>query len=687
MADVTRLNPHRLATLVLAATLCLAYSPPALPSAASAPTAITRATPGAASPPGPGGGPGAGGFLRTLAGQGLGGGPLAAPERLSQGLSPQATRDLLRMVAPPVRDESDLVRRFKNACGTLAERPVPLQRNGTVGELQSFWVLDEPNRRFFQAQSTLQYASPHLLFYVQDGIQVSTDALAASAAVFEQQTYPLLRQYFGDLPEDARITIFNGRVPGVSGYFSASDLYPRSVNPFSNERVMVFMSLDGMRPGTAAYDSVLAHEAQHFVHWVVKPQQDSWINEGASELAMALAGYDQSGAARRYLNVPETQLNAWAEHPWQALPHYGGGYLILEYFAQRLGGYEQVKGLISAPGTSVQTFESYLAAQAGTLSFDDLFRDFAIANLINDAAVADGRFGYQRLPTLRAQTQETQTAYPATSVASLRPYATRYVELQPGTRSGDLELRFSGAGEVPLFGAPPRSGRVQWWGNGADEMESTLTREIDLSAVSQATLRFATWFSTEQHYDYAGVAVSTDEGCTWQTIPGQYTTDSNPVGQNLGHGFTGRSGDGGSLAWVDETMDLTPYAGRKILLRFFYVTDQSYHGPGFAVDDVTIPEIGLADDAETDQGWEARGFLRSVNATALEWAVQVVAFTESGPQIRQMPLSGGGDAGPAQGILPIRRFGTDVRRVVVAISPLVPVTLEGADFRLEATVR
>ena len=80
-------------------------------------------------------------------------------------------------------------------------------------------------------QSTLRYASPHLLFYVQDGVQVSPDAPAASANVFEQRTYPLLRQYFGDLPEEPRISIFNGRVPGVGGYFSAGDLYPRSVNP------------------------------------------------------------------------------------------------------------------------------------------------------------------------------------------------------------------------------------------------------------------------------------------------------------------------------------------------------------------------------------------------------------------------------------------------------------------------
>jgi hypothetical protein len=217
-------------------------------------------------------------------------------------------------------------------------------------------------------------------------------------------------------------------------------------------------------------------------------------------------------------------------------------------------------------------------------------------------------------------------------------------------------------------------------------MESTLTREVDLSTVEGATLRFSAWYSTERDYDYAGVAVSTDDGCSWQTLPGQHTTDANPVGQNLGHGLTGSSGGGPVATWVDETMDLTPFAGRKVLLRFHYVTDQSYHGPGFAVDDVSIPEIGLADDAETDQGWEAKGFLRSVNASALDWAVQVIAFADGGTQVRQVPLSAG-SGGELQGALRVEGFGAAVRRVVVAVSPLVPVTLEAVDYRLEATIR
>lgn len=663
---------HRLATLVLAATLSLGYGGIGLAQAPATPAA------GSATSAPPVAGPATSGGAR-----------LAAPETPS----PQSTRELLRSISPPARDEADLVRRFKLPCGTPAPAVVSLTPEDQGQETRPFWVLDGTRHQFFQVQATLRYQSPHLSFFVQDGAQIAVEALAASAAVFEEKTYPMLRRYFADLPQEPRITVFSGRVPGVSGYFSASDLYPSQVNPYSNERVMVFMNLDATRPGTPGFDAVLAHEAQHLVHWIVKPQQESWINEGASELAMAIAGFEQRGAAQAFLNLPETQLNAWAERPSEAVPHYGGGYLMMEYFAQQMGGYEAIKGLIAAPGTSVRSFDAYLAQQPGTMRFDDLFKDFVLANLLNDRSVADGRYGYERLP-LRARVQETHTALPATSTARLRPYGTRYVEFQAGSQRGDLELRFSGAGETPLFAGTPPSGRQQWWGYAADEMESTLTREIDLRGVTQATLRFKSWFDIEQDYDYAGVAVSADGGCHWQSLPGRFTTDTNPVGQNLGHGFTGQSGSGATPTWVEEDMDLSPYAGQVILLRFYYVTDQSYHGPGFAVDDIAIPEIGFADDVETDAGWVAQGFLRTVNATALDWAVQVVAFTGAGPQIVQLPLTageGGRDASPAgttlRGTLTVPRFGEQITRVVVAVSPLVPVTLEPSEYRLEAALR
>jgi hypothetical protein len=66
--------------------------------------------------------------------------------------------------------------------------------------------------------------------------------------------------------------------------------------------------------------------------------------------------------------------------------------------------------------------------------------------------------------------------------------------------------------------------------------------------------------------------------------------------------------------------------------------------------------------------------------------VQVIAFSDGGTQVRQVPLRAG-SGGQLQGTLRVDGFGAAVRRVVVALSPLVPVTLEPVDYRLEATIR
>jgi hypothetical protein len=103
-------------------------------------------------------------------------------------LSPAATRALLESTAPPPRNEPDLVRRYKQACDTPAFGLVPLYRDDPIGDVRTFWVQDQstPQPRYFQAQATLRYASQHLLFYVQDGLNAREEALAASARAFVQ---------------------------------------------------------------------------------------------------------------------------------------------------------------------------------------------------------------------------------------------------------------------------------------------------------------------------------------------------------------------------------------------------------------------------------------------------------------------------------------------------------------------
>ncbi len=153
----------------------------------------------------------------------------------------------------------------------------------------------------------------------------------------------------------------------------------------------------------------------------------------------------------------------------------------------------------------------------------------------------------------------------------------------------------------------PIEGKFYWYSDSGHEFVHSLEKEIDLSAVQKATLTFKTFYDIEEDYDYAYIEIENNEG-KLVPIPGNITKDTNPNGNNLGHGITGKS-----QGWVDAVFDLTPYVGMKRRLRFRYVTDPAEGGKGFSLDDLKISEIGFQDGFEEEGSWVSDGFLRIEN--------------------------------------------------------------------------
>ena len=86
---------------------------------------------------------------------------------------------------------------------------------------------------------------------------------------------------------------------------------------------MITLSADVVESGD---DCMLAHEFQHVIQWAVDPNEETWMNEGFSELACALNGLEAwyvdliSGA---FAERPDTQLNSWSGEIDQAAAQYG----------------------------------------------------------------------------------------------------------------------------------------------------------------------------------------------------------------------------------------------------------------------------------------------------------------------------------------------------------------------------
>ena len=170
-----------------------------------------------------------------------------------------------------------------------------------------------------------------------------------------------------------------------------------------------------------------------------------------------------------------------------------------------------------------------------------------------------------------------------------------------------------------------------------------MTREFDLSNVESATLTFDAWYEIERGWDFAYVAASTDDGATWQALKGTQTSDYDPTGQAYGDGYTGSS-DG----WVEESIDLSGYAGGSILIRFEYVTDDSTSLTGFAVDNIEVPEIGFRAGGDTPAGWQGEGFHIVDGPTVQEWLLQVIDHDTG--EVRRIELNAANETLPGRAL-------------------------------------
>jgi len=158
--------------------------------------------------------------------------------------------------------------------------------------------------------------------------------------------------------------------------------------------------------------------------------------------------------------------------------------------------------------------------------------------------------------------------------------------------------------ELPV----PSAGQRLWWSGDADDLTSTMSRQVTLPA-GAASLQFQARWNIEDcaadPCDYAFVEVDTGSG--WRAIPGSITNAAE------GNGIDGLQDE-----WVQARFDLSEYAGRTIGLRFRYATDGAVRGQdreqaaGLFLDEIVLRGGGrvlLSDGAENgDNSWALDGF-------------------------------------------------------------------------------
>jgi immune inhibitor A len=601
---------------------------------------------------------------------------------------PTDTLQTLEQAVVPVNDLLDLARRFKG----LSDIPVtvsPPTSEYTVGNQQEFWASNVDTNENFRVKATLQYVTDHVYFWIEDGVSFDRGDLKDLVETFENDIYPTDREFFGSewtpgVDGDIHLYILYAQGLGynLAGYFSSADEFHPDAHKYSNAHEMFLLNADNIGLSENFTYGVLAHEFQHMIHWYRDRNESSWLNEGFSEVAALLNGYYGSGFDYLYAQDPDLQLNDWPNDPNQTIPHYGASFLYLTYFLDRFGE-DATKALVADPANGMSSVDDVLEAVGArdpltgkTVTADDVFSDWAVTMYLQDSSIPDGRYtytSYDSVPSV-SDTEVVRTCPTGIESRDVHQYGVDYINF---TCRGDYVLHFTANTQVGLLPESAYSGEYAFWSNKSDESDMILTQQFDFSAHSgPLTLKYWTWYDLEEDFDYLYLTASVD-GSQWEILTTPSGTDIDPSGNSYGWGYNAFSGGGNSARWIQESVDLSRFAGQKVYLRFEYVTDEAVNGEGFLLDDVEIPEIGYFTDFESnDGGWDSEGWVRIRNELPQIFSLSLIT---QGKSTIVTPVT----LGPANTVdIPFSIQG-DIRHVVLVVSGTTRFTRQLAEYQFE----
>lgn len=595
----------------------------------------------------------------------------------------QRTAAELRAAAPPVRDDVALAMAYQGVTEAMLAAyvtPPPPE----VGNITSFNVLNIDSNFNVPIEAELHLASEHAYFWFDTTLPRPEPASLQQAAtafdrIYEQNVANFGQESRPGIDGDERLHILNAAPGaicddaarcGLLGYFSSSDALPRVVNQYSNERDMFVMN--GERFGSESYIHVLAHEFRHMIEDEYDQSDADWEIEGSAMFAEDLAGFTFSALDRgnAFLENPDQQLNSWSDGNTYA--YYGQGYVLNRYIYDRLGP-DLYREFATNPADGLQAVTAVAQANGLSLDGESLWLDWLAALAIHRHPQAPEiyRLGDGSLGTAAM----TAVSAPATYDTTVRQYAADYYRLQG---NAPVTIQFAGAKQTTLLGIPAASGQQYWYAQRVNYSHMQLERSFDLSAVGEVTLNYDVYHDIEIGYDFAYVSISSDDGATWQGLVAQgmqgLQEDHDPGDAAL----TDRFYTGESEGWVRESIDLSPYAGETIRLRFSYITDPILTFGGLALDNISIPEIGFFDDAEAEVGgWQTQGFTRATATLPQTWHLQLITFPNGEPIVTPLEID---DTVSLTHPIDLQQSDGEAILVVAATAPM---TLEEALYRLE----
>ncbi|MGM0609140.1 MAG: hypothetical protein ACQESP_12085 [Candidatus Muiribacteriota bacterium] len=272
------------------------------------------------------------------------------------------------------------------------------RNNEFLGKETKFWAMEPLTFDFYELNATLKKIGKHCYIYVENGQKVDNNAIEKFAEEFDNNIYPSVTTFFGSennpgIDNDEKITLLfldikdgynTGNSDFIAGYYFPPNEYKKSKYEHSNEREMVYIDVYPSDPNSEFSLSIIAHEFQHMVHWNNDPEEDLWLNEAMSQLAIKLCGYSHPGQIYKYAKNPELSLVQF--HPEYMVENYGITYLfvyniMLDFFKNNPADF--TFNLVKNQKKGLDSIEQVLSNFNYNIKSKKLFNEFALKNIIN----------------------------------------------------------------------------------------------------------------------------------------------------------------------------------------------------------------------------------------------------------------------------------------------------------------
>ncbi|MGA3243690.1 MAG: hypothetical protein ABSE41_03680, partial [Bacteroidota bacterium] len=414
-----------------------------------------------------------------------------------------------------------------------------------VGDQNLFWVYNIQKKVFDTVRAELKTIGAISYVWValaewNNGHVTSTEVDAVSNALERSTSSTSLdstkgilqidRQVYGDTPNinssfqkgkgDGKTHFlicdiqdgWDGSGSFVAGFFYSVDVDPNSgAANTSNKRDMLYIDsypgiyYNGIRRTNLAL-STLAHEFQHLIHWNYDPSELTFFNEGLSEYAEYLCGFQLRSSAGYFGNTNVT-LTGWNN----IVEDYSRAALWTRFVTDQYG-LAFIKSFVQNPAHGSPAFDQSLLQNGYSTTFVSTATNFFAANWIGSQG-NDSTLRYKSPLGIRPALEGDYTDPNVQRTDTLSQYGAEYISFA-GAKNFRATFTFPSGISVRAIESGPAAIRVRDVINGVDftspELGTLFTSVVFVVADVQTSL-FATYsysasgelsrFIAEESYD------------------------------------------------------------------------------------------------------------------------------------------------------------------------------------------